>query len=110
MNRIILFCAVERPMKYGAMTAINRWVSHHIVKVSATQNVEVEHVALLNKVLSRLHEFHLATRKVKAWNRTVHYTAQSTLTVGIVGAIVVSAFRLRDDQVLARLFSGRINP
>jgi len=25
VNRIILFCDVERPMKYGFMTAINRW-------------------------------------------------------------------------------------
>ncbi len=46
VNRIILFCDVERPMKYGFMTAINRWVSHNIVKASATQNVEGERVGV----------------------------------------------------------------
>ena len=46
VNRIILFCDVERPMKYGFMTAINRWVSHHIVKASATQNMEGEDVGV----------------------------------------------------------------
>ena len=45
VNRIILFCDVERPMKLVFMTAMNRWVSHHIVKASSTQNVEGEHAA-----------------------------------------------------------------
>ena len=93
VNRIILFCDVERPMKYGFMTAINRWVSHHIVKASATQNVEGEHVGMLNKVFGKLYEIHLASRKVKQWNRTVYYTAKYALTVVIVGLIVASAFR-----------------
>jgi beta-hydroxylase len=30
---------------------------------------------------------------VKAWNRTVYYATKYALTVVIVGAIVVSAFR-----------------
>jgi beta-hydroxylase len=75
------------------MTAINRWVSHHIVKASATQNVEGEHVGVLNKVFGQLYEIHLASRKVKQWNRTVYYAAKYTLTVAIVGLIVASAFR-----------------
>jgi beta-hydroxylase len=93
VNRIILFCDVERPMKYGFMTAINRWVSHHIVRASATQNMEGEHVGALNKVFGKLYEIHLASRKVKAWNRTVYYTLKYSLMVGIVGLIVLSALR-----------------
>jgi beta-hydroxylase len=93
VNRIILFCDVERPMKYGFMTAINRWVSHHIVKASATQNMEGEHVGMLNKVFGRLYEVHLASRKVKAWNRQVYYALKYGLMTGIVALIVVSALR-----------------
>ena len=93
VNRIILFCDVERPMKYGFMTSINRWVSHHIVKASATQNVDGEHVGALNKVFGKLYEIHLASRKVKEWNRQVYYTLKYSLMIGIVGLIVVSALR-----------------
>jgi beta-hydroxylase len=93
VNRIILFCDVERPMKFGFMTAINRWVSHHIDKASATQNMEGEHVGMLNKVFGKLYEVHLASRKVKAWNRTVYYALKYSLMVGIVGLIVMSALR-----------------
>ena len=93
VNRIILFCDVERPMKFGFMTAINRWVSHHIVKASATQNVEGEHVGALNKVFGKLYEVHLASRKVKEWNRTVYYAMKYTLGVLIIGGIVASAIK-----------------
>jgi beta-hydroxylase len=93
VNRIILFCDVERPMKYGFMTAINRWVSHNIVKASATQNVDGEHVGALNKVFGKLYELHLASRKVKEWNRTVYYTLKYSIGVLIIGGIVASAIR-----------------
>jgi beta-hydroxylase len=93
VNRIILFCDVERPMKYGWLSRINRWVSHHIVKASATQNVEGEHVGVLNKVFGKLYEIHLQSRKLKQWNRKVYYALKWTLTVAIVGLIVASAFR-----------------
>ena len=93
VDRIILFCDVERPMKFRFMTAINRWVSHHIVKASATQNMEGEHVGMLNKVFGKLYEVHLASHKVKAWNRTVYYALKYSLMVGIVGLIVLSALR-----------------
>ena len=80
-------------MKFGLLTRINRWVSHHIVKASATQNVEGEHVGMLNKVFGKLYDIHLASRKLKEWNRSVYYTLKYTLTVAVVGLIVVSAFR-----------------
>jgi beta-hydroxylase len=92
-NRIILFCDVERPMKYSFMTAMNRWVSHHIVKASATQNVDGEQVGVLNKVFGRLYEVHLFGRRVKEWNRRVYYALKYSLTFALLGLIVGSALR-----------------
>jgi beta-hydroxylase len=80
-------------MKYGFMTAINRWVSHHIVKASATQNVDGEHVGVLNKVFGGLYEIHLASRRVKEWNRKVYYALKYSLTAVVLGLIVASALR-----------------
>jgi beta-hydroxylase len=92
-NRIILFCDVERPMKYSFMTAMNRWVSHHIVKASATQNVDGEQVGVLNKVFGRLYEVHLFGRRIKEWNRRVYYALKYSLTFALLGLIVASALR-----------------
>ncbi len=55
------------------MTAINRWVSHHIV--------------------NKLFDIHLASRKVKEWNRTMYYTLKYSLGVLIIGLIAASALR-----------------
>ena len=93
VNRIILFCDVERPMKYGLLTAINRWVSHHIVKASATQNVDGEHVGALNKVFAWLYEIHLVGRRIKEWNRKVYYALKYTLTLAVFGLLIASAFK-----------------
>ena len=90
--RIILFCDVERPMKYRFMTAMNRWVSNHIVKASATQNVDGEHVGVLNKAFAWLYEIHLAGRRVRQWNRKVYYALKYTLTLAVLGLIIASAF------------------
>ncbi len=64
VNRIILFCDVERPMKYGFMTADEPLGQPtNIVKASATQNIDGEHVGALNKAFGKLDEVHLASRK-----------------------------------------------
>ena len=93
VNRIILFCDVERPMKYGFMTAINRWVSHHIVKASATQNAEGEHVGALNRFFGSIYGIHKASRRLKDWNRKVYYALKYTVTLGVLGLIFMSMFR-----------------
>ena len=93
VNRIILFCDVERPMKYGFMTAMNRWVSHHIVKASATQNVEGEQVGVLNRFFGGIYGIHKASRRLKDWNRKVYYTLKYTVTLGVLGLIFMSMFR-----------------
>src|SRR5919201_2049867 len=55
-------------------------------------------VELLNSIptvhgamFAKLYEIHLASRKIKAWNRTVYYTLKYSLMVGIVGLIVMYA-------------------
>ena len=55
--------------------------------------VDGEHVGALNKVFDELYEIHLASRKVKAWNRNVYYTLKYSVTALILGLIVISAIR-----------------
>jgi beta-hydroxylase len=92
VNRIILFCDVERPMKFGFMTAMNRWVSEHLVKASASQNEEGEKVGIINKAFSYLYQLHAAGQRMKARNYHAYY-ALKYATVGLIAmAIVASVF------------------
>jgi beta-hydroxylase len=89
-NRLILFCDVERPMKFGFVTRLNRWVSEHIVKASATQNVEGEKVGAINKAFSYLFEVHALGRRLKEWNRRVYYGVKYSLITLIVASLALS--------------------
>jgi beta-hydroxylase len=92
-NRIILFCDVERPMKFGFMTRLNRWVSEHIVKISQSPNMEGEKVGALNSAFSYLYQIHLAGRRLKEWNRKVYYALKYALMTAVVVLVVYSALR-----------------
>ncbi|MBO0763453.1 MAG: aspartyl/asparaginyl beta-hydroxylase domain-containing protein [Hyphomicrobiaceae bacterium] len=92
-TRIILFCDVERPMRFSFMTAINRWVSRHLVKASATANVEGERIGAINRVFEYLYEIHHAGRRLKAWNRNVYYGVKYAVALLAVGAVLAWTFR-----------------
>ena len=47
----------------------------------------------MSACFGKLYEVHLASRKVKEWNRKVYYALKYSLMIGIVGLIVVSALR-----------------
>ena len=91
-DRIILFCDVERPLRTRAMTAVNRWVSSHIVNQSATQNEEGEHVGWINRIFGSVYRVRLAGKRMKAWNKRVYYAVKYLLIGGIVAAFLTTAF------------------
>jgi len=92
VNRIILFCDVERPMKYRFMTALNRWVSVHLVKASASQNEEGEKVGVINQAFSYLYQVHAAGQRMKARNYHAYYALKYAVVGVIALAIVASVF------------------
>ncbi|THD73584.1 MAG: aspartyl/asparaginyl beta-hydroxylase domain-containing protein [Bradyrhizobium sp.] len=91
-NRIILFCDVERPLHTKAMTAVNRWVSRHIINESATQNEEGERVGLVNRIFGYVYHIRLVGKRMKAWNRRVYYAVKYLLLGGIFAAFLATAF------------------
>jgi beta-hydroxylase len=90
-TRIILFCDVERPLKARFITNMNRWVIHHIVKATATQNVEGEKVGFVNKAFAFIYPIRLVGKRMKAWNRRVYYAVKYALVAALLAAILVPA-------------------
>src|SRR6516162_5875696 len=91
-ERIILFCDIERPLKTQTMTAVNRWVSKHIINESATQNEEGERVGWINRIFGYVYYVRLAGKRMKAWNKRVYYTVKYLLIGGILAAFLATAF------------------
>jgi beta-hydroxylase len=90
-TRIILFCDVERPLRTGFMTALNRWVSRHIVKETATENETGERVGLVNKAFGYVYHLRLFGKRVKAWNKHVYYSLKYSITGAVIAAVILSA-------------------
>ena len=88
-NRIILFCDVERPLHTRAIRGFNRWVSHNVIKASATGNVEGERVGALNRLFHYFSQLDEARKRLKNWNRTVYYFVRWGLIALVALAIIV---------------------
>src|SRR5215469_18520971 len=90
VTRIILFCDVERPLRTRAMTAINRWVSRNVIRASATQNVETEHVGAANRIYAMFGQGSDLLSRLKRKNRTVFRTVKYALIAALVYWIFVT--------------------
>lgn len=91
-DRLILFCDVERPLKSRTVTAVNRWVSRHVINESATQNEEGERVGWINRIFSYVYQVRLLGKRMKAWNKKAYYAVKYLLIGGIVAAFLATAF------------------
>src|SRR5262245_34469175 len=90
-TRIILFCDVERPLRTRAMQAVNRWVSRHIIKESATENEAGERIGVFNKIFGYVYHVRLLGKRMKAWNKNVYYTLKYSVVGLLLLAFLVSA-------------------
>jgi beta-hydroxylase len=90
VTRIILFCDVERPLRTRWMTTFNRWVSRHVIRASATQNVETEEVGAFNRIYAMLGQGSDWLSRLKRKNRTVFRAVKYALIAALVYWIFVT--------------------
>jgi beta-hydroxylase len=81
-DRIVLFCDIERPMKFGWAQAINRWIASHIVAAGASPNSEADRTGAINRVFIVSHWMGQHRRAFKRWNKTVYVATKWTLVAG----------------------------
>jgi beta-hydroxylase len=86
-RRVILFCDVERPLRFAPLRWLNRWFASFVMRASATQNVEGEHVGGLNRFFGHVYKLRLWGKALKKKNRTAYYALKWALIVAILAAI-----------------------
>jgi beta-hydroxylase len=87
-DRIILFCDIERPMKYRWAQAINRFLGSTIVTAASSPNQEGDRVGFINKVFHLVWVAGQYRRRFKKWNKTVYRLTKFALIAGLVALIV----------------------
>lgn len=88
-NRLILFCDIERPLRFGWMRAFNRWFSNNVMAAAASPNDENDKTGGLNKAFAHIYAGRRRAKKLKAHNRTLYYGLKWL----VVGALIVAVLR-----------------
>jgi len=89
-DRLILFCDIERPLRFRWAEAFNRFFGRHVVSAAASPNLDSDRTGGLNRIFKYLYSVRLVGKRLKAWNRTVYYIVKWALLGGIVAAILWS--------------------
>jgi beta-hydroxylase len=87
VQRLILFCDIERPLSNRVMRAVNRFIGRPMVRAAATQNMEGEKVGVLNKLFGYVYQIRLLCKSIKRWNNAAYYTLKWALLGGVAWTI-----------------------
>jgi len=91
--RIILFCDVARPLRTPVVRALNRFVTKHLVKISASRNRDTEQVGLLNRVSGGLFKVRELMKKLKRSHRKLYFTLAYGLKATALAGVLLLVFR-----------------
>lgn len=86
-DRIILFCDVERPMRYRWAQAVNRFLGRTMMTAAASPNEQGDQVGLVSKLFRVSFYAGKYRRAFKAWNKTVYKITKFGLIIGLAAAI-----------------------
>jgi len=80
-DRIILFCDIERPLRFGWVRFINKIFAYIMGSATATNNVQGERVGIFNRIYNYAYYIRIAGMKLKALNKFLYYTFKYVLVL-----------------------------
>ena len=72
-NRIVLFCDVERPLRFAPMAAFNRLFSRQVMAAASAPNAPGDRVGGINRAFGVIQVIRLWGKRVKARSRFAYY-------------------------------------
>lgn len=87
-TRIILFCDIERPMKWRWAQGFNYWFGKHVMSAASSPNNDQDQTGFINRIFKYFYAIHQYGRVVKERNRTRYYIYKWAL-FGILIALIL---------------------
>jgi len=84
VDRLILFCDVERPLTNRLVTKLNHWMERTFVRASQTENVPGDKVGLLNRIFGFAYYLRYPGKALKRRNKYVYYAIKWLLLAAIL--------------------------
>ncbi|CAM2141441.1 beta-hydroxylase [Pararobbsia alpina] len=88
-DRIILFCDIERPMKFRWAAWITHGVGVTLMRAATSPNDVGDRTGGLNHAFRYLYAIRRVGKRLKAWNRKVYYVVKWMLFGGIAALIFI---------------------
>jgi beta-hydroxylase len=87
-DRIILFCDIERPLRFRWMRGINLWLGRTLMTAASSPNESGDQTGLVSKLFKISFVMGRYRRRFKAWNATVYKVTKFGLIASAVALIV----------------------
>jgi beta-hydroxylase len=83
-NRLILFCDIERPMRFGWAGKINRWLGRKVMTAASSPNEASDQTGMINRLFRIVWLGGQYRRRFKAWSRPAYYVVKfGLIAVGV---------------------------
>ncbi|HDL7360529.1 TPA: lipid A hydroxylase LpxO [Yersinia enterocolitica] len=86
-DRLILFCDIERPMRYRWAQWVNHWLGRNLMSAAAAPNEEGDRTGGVNRAFKYIYAVRKVGKRLKAWNRRIYYLIKWLLFGGIAALI-----------------------
>ena len=87
-DRIILFCDVERPMRYRWAQAVNRFLGRTMMTAASSPNENGDQLGGINRIFRYAWLMGQYRRRFKQWNRRAYVMTKGVLIVSAVALVV----------------------
>lgn len=87
-DRIILFCDIERPMKFQWAQAINRLLGSTLITAASSPNKSGDQIGMINRLFQYVWVIGQYRRKFKHWNRTLYTITKIVLILSVLALII----------------------
>ena len=89
MDRIILFCDVDRPLKSKIVAKINYWFGRYVMSASKTRNLDADKIGWINKVFGYVYQVRVLGKNIKKKSRPLYYFLKWVIILGLLYLIFV---------------------
>jgi beta-hydroxylase len=87
-NRIILFCDIERPLKWRWAEAFNRWFGRSVMSAATSPNDAEDKTGAINKLTHAHWRLDQQRKRFKNWNRTVYKGTKICLIALVIAGFI----------------------
>ncbi|GLK88168.1 aspartyl/asparaginyl beta-hydroxylase domain-containing protein [Pseudomonas turukhanskensis] len=88
-SRLILFCDLERPLRFAWAEAVNRWLGRTLMTAAASPNQDGDQEGRISKLFRFVWAGGQCRRRFKAWNKTAYRSTKVLLIVALGAAVVM---------------------